>query len=101
MKKIIKSKPVDSVHLFGKKVDSVHLFGKVIGIYKKGNKQISKVLFQSSVVDLDFNGSEALLGEDVLLETYVDLKHIKPKKAHSGKGKTAAKTVKMSHRKTG
>ncbi len=87
MNKKIKPKQVDTVHLFGKKVDSVHLIGKVIGIYKKGTKQISKVLFQSSVVNLELDGSEANLGEDVLLETYVDLKQVKSKKPHSGKSK--------------
>lgn len=63
-----------------KKVDSVLLFGKVIGIYKKRNQQISKVLLQSSIIDLSLLGMEVNLGEDVLLETDVNLRHIKPKK---------------------
>lgn len=88
---IIKSKPIDSVHLSG----------KVIGIYKKGNKQITKVLFQSSIVDFDFDGSEALLGEDVLLETYVNLNDIMLKKAQSGKSKPVESSAKSAHRKAG
>lgn len=101
MKKIIKPKPVGSGNAFGKKVDCFHLTGKVIGIYQKGTKQISKVLFQPSVVDLDFDGWEANLGKDVFLETILELEHVKLKKTQSGKSKQKSSGAKLSHRKTG